>query len=282
MPHGLLSAGFWRIKLYSRRFYRDSLDTGRFTSLVLAYRESDLWIGWNKKGAAKELGDQLAAAAYQQLVACHTELQNIIERSPAFLHSETALKDCTPEGCLTHQMIKASRAANVGPMAAVAGAIAEQTGHHLKESFDLDEIIVENGGDIWFSLHEELRVMVYAGLSSLSNRFSLCIKNDLDSCGLACSSGRIGPSHSYGRADAALVLAKNAALADAFATALGNRIHAADDLQAAVRDLCLYTRLDKNAAEKITTLRPQVRGALVILADRMAAAGNIELGPPLA
>lgn len=282
MPHGLLSTGFWRIKLYSRRFYRDSLDTGRFTSLVLAYRESDLWIGWNKKGAAKELGDQLAAAAYQQLVACHTELKDMIDANPEFLKAETALRDCTASGELTKEMLQASIASDVGPMAAVAGAVAEQTGRYLKNSFDLDEIVVENGGDLWFSLHEPLHVMVYAGLSSLSNKFSLCIKNHLESCGLACSSGKIGPSLSYGRADAALVLADNAALADAFATALGNRIHALSDLETAVKELCPKKQSDKDTTGALQPDRRQIRGALVIMADRMAAAGDISLGPPLA
>jgi ApbE superfamily uncharacterized protein (UPF0280 family) len=157
-------------------------------------------------------------------------------------------------------------------MAAVAGAIAEAVGRDLVQRFGLREAVVENGGDLWICVAEPLALAVYAGLSSLSGGFSVLIDPAQSPCGLACSSGSIGPSLSFGKADAAVVLADDAALADAWATALGNRIRRAADLEGALRSVL--------SAEDACPAEFRPRGALAVLADRLAAAGSIRLGPP--
>ena len=154
-------------------------------------------------------------------------------------------------------------------MAAVAGAVAEAVGSSLYSDFGLDEIIVENGGDLWIYARNPLWVKVYAGLSSLSEKVAVEVSGGKP-FGLACSSGTVGPSLSFGKADAAVVLAENAALADAWATALGNRIHNTGDLESTVANVV------ESAAKASTTSQ---FGALAILGDRMAAAGAIRLGP---
>jgi ApbE superfamily uncharacterized protein (UPF0280 family) len=154
-------------------------------------------------------------------------------------------------------------------MAAVAGAIAEMIGNELRARFDLREIVVENGGDLFIAVEETLSISVYAGLSSLSEKIAIQIDPGRSPCGLACSSGTVGPSLSFGKADAAAVLAPSAAAADAWATALGNRIRRAEDLAAALPWVL--------AAEN--TLLPGPTGALAILGDRMAAMGAIRIAP---
>lgn len=175
-------------------------------------------------------------------------------------------------------MLRAGAAAGVGPMAAVAGALAEILGRSLAERFGLRELVVENGGDLWIRVREPLRVSVYAGLSSLSGKFSLLVDAERGApmpCGLACSSGTVGPSLSFGKADAAVVLAADAALADAWATALGNRVRRAEDLEPAV---LRTVEVRRTALGGETVDAPA--GALAVLADRLAAAGCIVLGPP--
>ena len=83
-------------------------------------------------------------------------------------------------------------------------------------------------------------------------------------CAVCTSSGTVGPSLSYGRADAAVAVARDAALADAAATALGNRVRGPADLEAAV---------DWAAS------LPGVEGAVAILGDRLAVRGDLELVP---
>jgi ApbE superfamily uncharacterized protein (UPF0280 family) len=79
---------------------------------------------------------------------------------------------------------------------------------------------------------------------------------------LCTSSGTVGPSLSYGKADAVTVRARSAALADAAATALGNRVSRASDIQGAIRQ-----------AQSIEGLG----GIIIIKDDQVGAWGEMEL-----
>ena len=163
---------------------------------------------------------------------------------------------------LVQKMIRAGAVAGVGPMAAVAGAIAEAVGSQLQ--LLSREIIVENGGDIYLALQEPATVALYAGHSPLSLKVGLRLTPEQTPLGVCTSSGTIGHSLSLGRADAACVLAPSAALADAAATALGNRVRRPADIQPAL--------------EWLATL-PEVLGGVVILGDKLGAWGAVELTP---
>jgi hypothetical protein len=125
-------------------------------------------------------------------------------------------------------MIEAGRQAHVGPMAAVAGAIAECVGRELL-AFS-PEIIVENGGDIFLKILRKRTVGLYAGNSPLTGKIGLEINPQDTPLGVCTSSGTVGHSLSYGKADAVVVLAASAALADAAATAIGNRVKKPEDI----------------------------------------------------
>ena len=129
---------------------------------------------------------------------------------------------------IIRSMAEASRLAGIGPLGAVAGAIAEAVGSDLLQH--VDEVIVENGGDIFIRTLVPRTVGLYAGRSSLSGRIGIRISPEETPLGICTSSGSFGHSLSFGRADACTVIACSAAVADAIATALCNRIRTADDL----------------------------------------------------
>lgn len=136
---------------------------------------------------------------------------------------------------IVRAMAAAAELAGVGPMAAVAGAIAEATGRDLLRSSP--ELIVENGGDIFIKTLKRRLVAIYAGASSpFTGRIALDISPQETPLGICTSSGTIGHSLSLGEADAVIVLARPTALADAVATAIANRIHDMQDVAPVAQD----------------------------------------------
>jgi ApbE superfamily uncharacterized protein (UPF0280 family) len=126
------------------------------------------------------------------------------------------------------------------------------------------EVIVENGGDIFLAIEQPATVALFAGRSPLSHRVGLKLDPSLSPLGVCTSSASVGHSLSLGRADAACVLAPSAALADAAATALGNRVQGPDTIPPA---------LEWAAA------LPGILGALVIVGAKLGAWGGVELAP---
>ena len=150
----------------------------------------------------------------------------------------------------------------VGPMAAVAGALAERVGRDLLAR--TDEIIVENGGDIFIKTLHPLTVAVFAGRSPLSLKIGLDIEPANRPMAVCTSSGSVGHSLSKGLADAVCVLSRSCALADAAATAIGNRVRNQKDIQPAI---------DWGRAVA------GVEGILVIMGEKMGMWGRVRLKP---
>ena len=160
-------------------------------------------------------------------------------------------------------MLRAAREAGVGPMAAVAGAFADAAARFLLGPGRCREVVVENGGDIALSGESEFTAALLAGTSSLSGALGLRIRGG-GYRGLAASAGRVGPSYSAGRADACAVLARDAARADALATAFGNRVGSGADIEGAL-DLARRTE--------------GVLGIALIAGSIFGCAGDLELVP---
>lgn len=206
----------------------------------------------------------LSREALTVLVAVRGEIEAHIGADPAFA---TALGPLVaPDSPLPDSvaaMYAAGGAAGVGPMAAVAGTVAGAVGRRL---LDLSrEVLVENGGDLYLALERPAVVGLYAGASPFSSRLGIRIEPEDTPLGVSSSSGTVGPSLSYGRADLATVLSPDPALADAVATALGNRIEAAGDLEPGVAWALAV---------------PGVTGALAVCGDRLSAAGRVEFTEP--
>jgi ApbE superfamily uncharacterized protein (UPF0280 family) len=195
------------------------------------------------------------------------ELESYAERNTEFIPSLRPLAHDAAAPPIAAAMMAAAEAAGVGPMAAVAGAVAEFVGRDLDAEFNCREIAVENGGDLWLKFEGSIDVSVFAGDSPLSYKVGVSIPPEFSPLGLCTSSGTVGPSLSLGRADAAMAACQGpagaaAALADAWATALGNAVSSEADIEAAL-DLA-------RGAEYLVS-------ALVIKNDRMGIRGRLPL-----
>jgi ApbE superfamily uncharacterized protein (UPF0280 family) len=235
---------------YSDRVYRVLHSARDLVYFRVSAEETDLHIG-----ARRFLQKEAHIAALQ----ARAEIKAEIARRPRFAISFEPLKIHGTETELVASMLKAGITASVGPMAAVAGAIAEYVGRALLKLSD--EVIVENGGDIFLRSEKERLVAVHAGESPLSGKLAVAVK-PADGLGVCTSSGTVGHSISFGKADAALIIAKDCALADAAASHLGNLVRSADDIDAALDD---------------TLKIDGVNGALIIIGDRVGVKGCVEL-----
>ena len=209
----------------THRFYRyQHQQKEGWVSFQTRYRETDLWI------RAKRPLEKEALAA---VLNCRRQLEEYIAQFPDFLHSLTPLPSDPLAPPLVRQMLRASQQAGVGPMASVAGAIAQAVGLALKPL--TPAIIIENGGDCYFDLQEEIKVGIFAGPDSpFTGKIALRFTADRFPLGICTSSGTIGPSLSFGKADAVTVVSPDAALADAAATALGNLVKTPRDINKAL------------------------------------------------
>lgn len=208
------------------RFYRNQMGEGRFSSFVVGYKDSDLWIGVDPQSYKPEM----PLFAQTKLVEFRKKLENYLLIHPKFATSFTPIapKPLAPD--IAVQMALAGHAAGTGPMAAVAGAFSEYLGKALCKTFDIKEIVVENGGDIYLSLQKSLILSIYAGTSPLSGKIGVEIPANKTPLGVCTSAGTVGPSTSFGNADAVMVVSKNTAIADAYATAIGNHVKSDGDV----------------------------------------------------
>jgi len=238
---------------YRERTYRTRMSRPGLVSFRVAVQETDLLVM-----AARDLSPEVR----RLVVAQRRQLEDYLQAHPAFLTTLTPWPEDPYAPPVVRDMIAAGDRAGVGPMAAVAGALAERVGRALMA--DSTEVIVENGGDIFLALTAPATVALFAGASPLSQRVGLRLDPAWGPLGVCTSSGTVGHSLSLGRADAACVVAPSTALADALATALGNRVTEKADLPAAL---------------KWVADRPDVLGAVVIIGEKLGAWGQIELTP---
>ena len=206
--------------MFKNRTYRSNVLKSGLTSFNITSKETNLHI---------QADYDLKQEAIQAVLKCRNYIEQYIIQHPVFA---TSLAPINIDGIapqIINKMINAGKAANVGPMAAVAGAVAEYTGHALLDKSN--EIIVENGGDIFIKSNSETVFTIYADKSPLSMRTGILIDKREKPYALCTSSGTIGHSKSYGTADAVTVLSYSASLADAAATSLGNLIKKPDDIE---------------------------------------------------
>jgi len=165
-------------------------------------------------------------AAKTGMISARQELEGYIARDPFFA---ITYDPYTPDdgGKVVERMADASRRAGVGPMAAVAGAIAWSGLEAMIEAGALFGVI-DNGGDIALAADREIRVGIHAGGSPLSDTLAFVIPRGDGIQGICTSSATVGPSVSLGIADSVTVFSKNVASADAWATAICNELRSDD------------------------------------------------------
>jgi len=174
----------------------------------------------------------LKRKALKAVLKYRTDIEGYISKYPEFLVSFQPLpvQEAIPE--IVKEMLLAAKKASVGPMAAVAGAIAEYVGKELIPFSS--EIIIGNGGDIFIISKKRRNIKIYAGNSSLTGKIALQIEPGETPLGICASSGTFGHSFSFGKADAVIAIAKSTSLADASATAIGNLVESAEHIPRAI------------------------------------------------
>lgn len=187
-------------------------------------------------------------------------IEGFIARDPLFRDTYEPYDPPADADPLIKKMCTASARAGVGPMATVAGSIAQEAVRALVGA-GARQAVVDNGGDISMFLTEGIDIGLYAGTSKIRD-VGFRFPGEGRMYSVCTSSGMVGPSISFGIADAAVVFAEDAVLADACATRLGN------DVQIDEEEGMLY------AIDLILRI-PGVDGALVVVGDKMAMMGKV-------
>jgi len=237
--------------MYEPRTYRHWVKDKDLIPFNVVVKETDLYI---------RASTNLKRKALKLVSKYRDTLERYIEQHPTFLTSlePVPVDDNAPH--IIREMAEAAEKVGVGPMASVAGAIAEFVGKELL-AFS-PEVIVENGGDIYLKSLRERTIGIYAGKSPLSGKLGLEIKGQDTPLGICTSSGTVGHSLSYGEADAVIVLSESATLADAAATAIGNLIIQPNDIPSGIE-----------FAQGIEGLK----GVLIIKGDKMGLWGKVKI-----
>ena len=238
--------------MYKPRTYRSWVKNNDLVSFEVIEKETDLFIS-----ASKDLTPQ----ARELVLNCRKDIEGYIKRVPDFFNSLEPVKLSPGAPDIVREMILASNAAAVGPMASVAGATAEFVGKGL-DAFT-DQVVVENGGDIFIKTSKARIIGIFAGdKSPFTGKLAIEIPPCENGVGVCTSSGTVSHSLSFGKADAVTIISDNAALADAAATACANLVKGPPDMERAVE-----------RAKSILG----VRGILVIIGNKLASWGSIKL-----
>ena len=190
------------------------------------------------------------------------QLKNYIMKHEDFMISlEPILVEEAP--LIVNMMARAGRKAEVGPMAAVAGTIAQLSmGYLLGEGAKV--AIVDNGGDVALKTNKDVIMGLYAGESSLSGQIGFKLKHEKTPMGVCTSSGTVGHSISFGHADSVTVFAKEASVADALATSIANEVKGKLDNDAV-----------SNGLARADDFRDHMQGVLVIVGESAGMVGKI-------
>ncbi|MBN2586121.1 MAG: UPF0280 family protein [Candidatus Fermentibacteraceae bacterium] len=219
--------------MYTGRYYRTWVSRGRLCRFRIVRHESDIEI-------AAEY--DLSIKACEALHSIRRELEDYASSHSEFLGSLSPVHVGPESPLMIRRMSAASRAWGVGPMAAVAGAVASGVGRALTRW--TDTVIVENGGDIYIRSRETVNCVLFAGEGSpFTGRVGFSVDAP-DGKGVCTSSGTVGHSRSFGRADAVTVIADDCAEADAAATAIANRIKDPSDLEEQLENIPGLDRIE--------------------------------------
>jgi len=242
---------------YEPRNYRKIMQSDRFESFVVNYKETDLWIGVPPKCVSKDL----KKFVLEKIKQLRYELDFYIKNNENFQNSLTSIPMNENIPISVKTMINASQKTGIGPMSAVAGYFSEYIGNEVKKKFGFDEIVIENGGDIFLDIKEELILTIYAGKSPLTEKIGVKIDPKYSPLGICTSSGTVGHSLSFGKADAVMIACKNTSLADSYATAFCNRVKSIDDI---------------NKVLKQTEIS-EILSAIIIYDDKIGVQGKFEI-----
>ena len=211
------------------------------------------------KGANFRICCDRFSCVTEEIARQRAALERYIAQHPDFAESLSPLPipDDAPEA--VRRMARAAEAVGVGPMAAVAGTMAQLAAEAGVEA-GASEAIVENGGDLFLVCAKCVVVGLYAGTGPLSDKLALAVLPDDTPLAICSSSSRMGHSMSLGDCDLATVVSRDASLADAAATQAANLVRTPDDIDGAL--------------ERIATI-DGIDGVLLVKGDRIGLAGSL-------
>ena len=233
------------------RTYRKRITADDLVSFNVRIKETDLLVSSDR---------DLYKRTIELVLDYRYQLENYIKSHPEFLTTLQPYPDDPYAPSIIKDMISSTRDIGVGPMASVAGAISQYVGLGLLGS--AEQVIIENGGDIFLKVNRPVTVSILAGESPLSDRIGISIPTRLMPLGVCSSSGSVGHSLSMGHTDVTTILSSSAVRADGAATALGNRVRTKTDLE----------KLAEWAADIEGIL-----GGIVIMGDNMVTWGKVEI-----
>lgn len=230
----------------------------RWKSFRTRYKESDLWVALD----AGRYDPPMEKFVLDRILCYRNIIEDHITVAPEFASSLAPLVPPSGISQILTEMYSASQLTSTGPMSSVAGVIAEYICNDLLMEFNLSEVIIENGGDIFMKLTSPATISIYAGDSPLSEKIGLDVKPENTPLSVCCSSGKIGHSLSFGIADACMVACRSGALADAFATACCNRVKSSK----------MIGEVTEHAL-----LNPEILSVVIISGDKVAIGGEISI-----
>jgi len=239
---------------YIERAYRNLVSASRLNSFNITVKETDLYVHTAVNG--------LQSLTKESILKHRHYLEKYIDDHPGFATVLEPVRINKPAPAIVLEMAEAGRKTGVGPMAAVAGAIAQNVGRDLLSYSNT--VIIENGGDIYFKTKDPVTVAIFAGRSPLNMRIGLQVDPGDDPFSVCTSSGTVGDSLSFGEADAVCILSGSCSLADAAATAICNRIRSKKDIN---------TGIDFGKRIK------GIKGIVAIVGDRIGMWGDTVLVP---
>lgn len=234
---------------YAERTYRAVMEPAGLTCYRVVIGESDLYVCTR--------GDRSAEAA-ESLERHREALEAYLSKHFDFGTSFRAVPVDPEAPDIVRAMSDAAHKYGVGPMASVAGAVAQFVGTDMLRVSP--EVVVENGGDIFLAGGGLRQVRIFAGAGS--PQIDITVKGTQEGIGLCTSSATVGPSVSLGAADAVTVLAGTATEADAAATAIGNRMLSKDDIASGL---------------EMAEQTDGIDGVVIALQGSVGAWGNLQL-----
>ena len=198
-------------------------------------------------------------AVTAQIIRQRRILEGYIERDPAFGRSFEPVELLADAPEVARRMDQAARLVGVGPMAAVAGIMAQFAASAGIEA-GAGEAIVENGGDVYLQTAGPVIIGLHPGTAELAGQLAFSLEADDTPLAICSSSGKMGHSTSLGHCDLATVVAKDAALADAAATEAANLVRSIEDVDSALEQIAAVEGVD---------------GLLIVKDDHVGLAGRL-------
>lgn len=238
-------------RLYAETVYRNWVGADGLVTFRVCEKETDILVS---------AGKDLHKEALDAVIHYRQQIEDYIGQVKEFQTCLSPLDSEPDAPGIVMDMARESRSAGVGPMASVAGAVAQYVGRRLLP--ESEEVIVENGGDIFLKILRKRVVAIYAGESVFTGKIAMEVEPEETPLGICTSSGTVGHSLSFGKADAVVICSPSAVLADAVATAACNLAKGVSDIEKVL-----------DFARSVNG----VSGVIVVFGDKLGVWGRIKL-----